>query len=135
MAMTILVHWEHEAAQAKAFASLLPKTIEAIERWVTVPDKMQEDRFGFYYDIVTQGIKTDVYHKVLRPATLRLGAMKALQDAPLIWGGFDQELTQIFTNIGGVQMGGHAVHQPGAWYPTTLDLMVQLAWFREVMFA
>lgn len=134
----INISWQHEAARAEAFASLLPKAIVAIDRWAEVPDVMNTDDFSPYYDVlIREGIKYpgNQRHRVLRPATLRLGAMKALQDAPSWWGGFDQELTQIFTNVGGVQMGGWSVHQPSAWYDTTLDFMVQLALFREVMFA
>lgn len=136
----ISVSWNHPAAGAPAFASLLPKTLEAISRWANVPSGlMDEDEWGPFYRVGLTGEgKAPVAPGttwLLRPATLRLGAMKALQDAPSWWSGFDQELTQIFMNVGGNQMGGTLFHQPDAWYETTLDFMVQLAWFREVWFA
>lgn len=135
----INISWHHAAADAQAFASLLPKTLDGIERWAYPVGNLDTDGFGPFYRVkIREGIKAPVSPEaswLLRPATLRLGAMKALQDAPSWWSGFDQELTQMFINIGGHQMGGTMSHQPAAWYPTTLDLMVQLAWFREVWFA
>lgn len=133
----INISWNHEAAQAEAFASLLPKAIEAIDRWAYVDGSMQTDEFGPYYDVITRGEKTNIYHKVLRPATLRLGAMKALQEAPDHWVGHLSSILQIFENIasGGDVRDGKMFHDPSFWRPQTLDFMVQLAMFREVTFA
>lgn len=144
--MTISISWQHASAGAPAFASLLPPTIKAIERWARVPGKMQEDEFGFYYDVlIGEGVLKSPYvgHKPLRPSTLKLGAMKALQDAPSHWRGWDDEITEIFKNVACGTLttpttGMSAVsqfHIPELWNATTLDFMVQLAWFREVMFA
>jgi hypothetical protein len=130
--MTISISWTHGAASAPAFAPLIPKAIDAIERWAYVEGRLQTDEFGPYYDVITRGIKTDVYHKVLRPATLRLGAMKALQDAPEHVPGWYDAIDEIFTNV--IAETG-SVHNPDRWADRTLDFMVQLAWFREVMFA
>lgn len=134
--MTISISWQHEAAQAPAFASLLPKAIEATDRWITVPGKLQEDEFGVYYWMQIRDepqLKSPLHSKfwVLRPSTLRLGAMKAIQDAPDHWMGYSTSLMQIFENLA----LGCAPHRPTHWDEPTLDFMVQLAWFREVMFA
>lgn len=137
----INVSWQHAGAGAPAFSSLIPASIKAIERWAEVDGKMQEDGFGLYYDVlVGRNVPKSpmLTHKVLRPSTLKLGAMKALQEAPDHWRGWDDQIVEIFKNVAcgsTTQVSVREYHIPELWHPTTLDFMIQLAWFREVVFA
>jgi hypothetical protein len=134
----INISWNHQGADVAAFAPLLPKTLIAIERWAEPKGKMEADDHGPFYWVKTRdevkapdgGSKL----RVLRPATLRLGAMKALQDAPDYHIGRHDELECVFFNVINIRQVGN-VHDYGTWDTSTLDFMVQLAWFREVWFA
>lgn len=121
----IVLHWQ---ASPRQFASLLPRTLIAIERWATVQGVMQTDAYGPFYDLYVVQDDT-LRHLVLRPATLRLGMQKALEDVTDHWAGWENELGQMFTAY-----ASGRVHEPDFWSESALDFMVQLAWFREVLF-
>jgi hypothetical protein len=135
----IQISWSHGAAEASAFAALVPKALKSIDRWAETDGVQEMDEFGPYYDIlIREGIKNpgNKRHHTLRPATLRLGAAKALQDAPDHWFGWHNEIEEIFNNLlDGTRMARSTMHDPIQWSEQTLDFMLQLAWFREVMFA
>lgn len=135
----INISWDHKAAQAPTFAVLLPGALSAIDRWAEPVGRMQSDEYGVFYRVILrEGVnaKAPVAEDtswLLRPATLRLGAMKILQEAPALHLGFSDEIMDTFVNVGlrsqDATFGIHDFHKE------TLDLMVQLAWFREVWFA
>lgn len=136
--MTIVLSWKHQGARPEAFAPLVPKALQAIDRWGETVGKMAEDEFGVFYWVKTRdGIKSPdggSKLRILRPATLRLGTQSALKDAPDHWVGHTESLARIFVNLMECQ-GRDEMHRPTEWTLEALDFMVQLAWFREVWFA
>lgn len=129
--MTIALEFKHDMTE---WAKALPGAILAIERWGEVSGHMMLDQFGIYYLVKTRddvkapdgGAKL----RVLRPATLRLGAQKALQEAGTHWLGWQREISGIL----------YVVSRPNlitesSFDDRELDFMIQLALFREVWFA
>lgn len=115
---------------------LLRTTIDAIDRWARTLQGpgSNRDQFGKYYDVrIRDDVNTKVNLKgswVLRPATLNLGATKALQDARFYRPGWNDTLDRLWHAVS----SNRPLHDSDISH-ADLDFLVQLAWFRgEVLF-
>lgn len=128
--MTIALEFKHDIAE---WADQMPNAIKAIDRWAEVHGHQMLDQFGVYYQLHIRNevkVPTNKVFWVIRPATLRLGAQKALQEAGSHWAGWEREISNILYRVSRPQP-----FEPGSFDERELDFMVQLALFREVWFA
>lgn len=110
----------------------LSTTLVATTRWQETQGQLGEDEHGFHYNLKLrepQGLKR---YWVLRPATLHLGAHKVLAEAHFHYPGWEKEIADLVRLISMPKKEFALAHVK---HTSTLDLMTQLALFREVRFA
>lgn len=116
---------------AQDWYRFMSTTTVAITRWAEVQGQLKKDEYGYFYGLKLREPKHLKPYWVLRPATLHLGAHKLMKEAHQHGPGWSREIADCVRLISKPKDEFRLAH-------TTLpmlDLITQLALFREVTFA